>query len=294
MKQGYYHWEGDVNLEFDTRWIPYFLYCARTTFATGTTIKVGSGPFTYSFQPNILASPDNLVTGGVNRTLSLTVVRNGVRFKYSGGQVTSFEITIDGGILMFNCHIMGTTFADDTTAAGASWVPPRLLGATAHTINMGDNALTTSLLAPGPPVTVTTPMTSTTAASNFNGFTFSVNDNGAVQNRIIPSRAAAFISYGKTDAQITSQLDFLDNTEYDKFVATGKKRIQYIGLGTGATTDRVIVNVYDSVYEDYTVQLPGMGDLIMADATFHLLSSGGAAPPFDITVFTDQAITVPA
>ena len=294
VKQGYYHVEGDIGMEFDTRWVPYFLLCARTTFAVSTTIKTGAGPYVYTFQPSTLASPDNAATAGNNRTLSLTVVRNGVRFKLSGCQVTSYDITVDSGILRFNCHVIGTTMADDTTAATPSYVPPRLLGATAHVINQGDTALTTSVLAAGPPVTVTTPMTGATAATNFNGFTFSVNDNGAVQTRLNPTRAAAYISYGKTDASITSQLDFLDNTEYDKYVATTKKRLQYVGTGLSATTDRVVIDAYGPVYEDYTVALPGMGDLIMADATYHLLSSGGAAPPFDIAIFTDQNITIPA
>lgn len=281
VAQGPYHVEGDVNMEFDCRYVPYFLYATRHTITkTGAT-----APFSYKLVP---ASGGGLPTG--NRTLSLTVVRNGVQFRYSGCQVGSFEITIDAGVTRFNATIMGTTMATSAAAITPSFSAPRLLSSISQSIAIGDNALITAVASGG------TAMTGATVNTSFNGFTFTVNDNPSAENRINQNRSASYIAYHITEANVTTELDFLDKVDYDHYVATDSKRLQFIsGQVSGATPitqNRVTVDVYNSVFEEYSVNLGSWSDLTMATSNFHIISSGGAAPPFDMFIENDQDIVV--
>ena len=296
VRSGYYHVEGDITIEVDTRWMPYFLLGSRSTHATGATIKTGSAPYAYTFTSSSSASitPEN-------RTLSIQIVRNGVGFQYSGCMVTQYEFTIDTGVLRCTMHVIGTTQATTGSPVAATYAAPRMLAAQAHTLYMADGAVTTSALTPGPPVTATTPMVALTpVATNWNTFTCTVNDNGVVQNRIQPTRAASFVSLGITEITLTTQLDFLNSTDYAHFVNTDRKSIQFVSLGdtadvaAPATTNRMVLNLYNNFFNAYTVAAGAWGDLVMADVTLQTVSSGGAAPPFDLTFFTDQAITIPA
>lgn len=276
-KQGYYHIEGDISLEADSSLLPYFLHASRL----GVTKTGASAPFTYRYTPTSGAT-----IPATNRTLSISVERNNVWFGYAGCVVTSVEFTIDTGVLRANFHVIGLS---DIPAATVGTPTPtfattKLLGADAHSIAVGDGALTS---APSGAAA----MTGTTVDQTFDGFTFTANENGAAQNRINQSRAAAYISMGITEAQVTSSLDFQSRAEYDKFVSNANKRLQLIS--SNGLNDKVVVNVYNSVYEAYNVDLGAWGDLIMADSTFHILASGGTNPPFDINVVStlDLAVT---
>lgn len=267
---GYYHVEGDVGMEFDTRFVPYFLHGSRLSVT-----KTGTGPWTYKFVPSSGAT-----IPASNRTLSITVVRNGVVYGYFGCQITSFDITIDAGVLRFNCHVIGRGEASQT--ASPAYLAAQILGAQAHTISVGDGAQASGAMAGVTPVL------------DFNGFTFAVDDNGAAQNRIIAARSAAYISYGVTAASVTTQLDFQNRTEYDKFVSAASKKVQLVSSGAVPANDAVTVNVYNSVYEDYAVALGSWADLIMANANFHVIDSGGTNPAFDVSVVTSVSNITPA
>ena len=265
-KQGYYNIEGDISLEVDTRLLPYFLYASRLS-----AVKVGAGsPWTYTFTPSSGAQ-----IPATNRTMSIAIQRSGVWFGYSGCVVTSIEFTIDTGVM--RADIPAATVGSPTP----TFTAPQLMGADAHTISVGDNALLT-------PVSGAAAMTGATADLTWNGFTYTLNDNGAAQHRINQSRAAAYISMGITEAQVTSSLDFLSRVEYDKFVATTQKRLQC--LSSNGANDKLAINVYNAVYEAYNVDLGSWGDIVMADTTFHIIASGGANPPTDVVVVSTASI----
>ena len=277
-KQGFYHVEGAVELEFDTRYVPYFLHASRN----GVT-KVGAGsPWTYTYAPT-----SGAIIPATNRTLSITILRNGVWFGYTGCVVSSFDITVDGGILKFNAQVLGLQSVAQSVITASPPTPtftaPQILGAAAHSIAYGDNALTSGAAG-------VTAMASTTVNTSFNGFTFTANDNGAAQNRINTLRSPSYISFGITEAQITSEIDFLDRTEYDHFVAADSKRFQFIS--SNGANDKMAVNVYNAVYGEHTVDLGNWGDLVMANSTLRVLSSGGTNPGFDIVVVSSSSITV--
>jgi hypothetical protein len=279
-KQGYYHIEGNLNMEVDTRTLPYFLHASRL----GVT-KTGAGsPWTYKYQPSTGAQ-----IPATNRTCSITILRNGQWFGYAGCVVGSFDIMVDGGVLMLNItNLLGTTDVPQATITASPPTPtfttPQLLGANAHSLALGDGALASGAAG-------VAAMASTTVSTKFNGFTFTDNENAEAQNRINQLRSAAYISFGITEAQIAASLDFDTRVDYDHFVATDSKRFQFIS--SNSASDKVVINVYNSVFEEYPVSLGGWGDIIMADAVLRVLSSGGTNPGFDINVLstTDLVVT---
>lgn len=275
VRQGYYHIAGDISFEVDTRYMPYFLYGSRW----GVSKTVGP-PAVYTFSPSSTATVPS-----TNRTLSITVLKNGAVFAYSGCQVTQMVFTITNGILMCTVSIIGTTDNSGQSYTPSFSSPPRILSAPCHNIYLVDGATATGTITVGSPVL------------NFDGFTATINDNGAVQNRINASRAAAFVSYGITDLQVTSSLDFLDKTEYTKFLSTSRKSMQLLSTGntTGVTAGHDIfqMDFYDMVYDVYNVELGSWESLIMAQATLRGVASGGTNPPADIIITSDSAI-VPA
>lgn len=276
-KQGFYHIEGGLNMEVDTRTLPYFLHASRL----GVTKSGVSSPWTYKYQPGTGA-----VIPATNRTMSITILRNGVWFGYAGCVVGSFDLTVDNGVLMFNVsQLLGLTDVPSGTIGSPTpaFTTPQLLGASAHSVAFGDGALAT-------PAAGVTAMSGTTPSTKFSGYTFTDNENAVAQNRITPTRGAAYISFGITEAQIASSLDFDDKSDYNHFIATDSKRSQFISSNGAA--DKVVVNVYNSVFDEYPVSLGGWGDIIMADSVLRVLSSGGANPGFDINVVSSLDLVV--
>src|ERR1043166_4240590 len=166
VKQGYYHAEGDIDWEVDTAYLPYFLYCARLT-----VVKTGAGPYNYVFKLGSGASSGIGGSNATQKTMSITIVRNGKVFKYVGCVIPQYNFRIEDGQLKSNMSIMGLgetgTNADSPPAS--TFTTQQLLGADAHTISVD---------AAGSSPAFSTPST------DFNGYTLHVNDNGAAQQRI--------------------------------------------------------------------------------------------------------------
>src|SRR5438270_9997466 len=74
-KQSYYHVEGDIVMEVDARYMPYFMYASRHTVT-----KTGSGaPYTYAAVPG---GQGTAYPGGSARGLSIGTDRDNVGFLY--------------------------------------------------------------------------------------------------------------------------------------------------------------------------------------------------------------------
>ena len=254
VKQGYYHIEGEFEMEVDVDFVPYFLFATRHTpsFASGV----------YTFVPSDAGSTSTAASGMVQRTLSITIERNNIEFGYSGCTLGSLRFFLDGGILKMSGNLIGEK--DNVTSGHTpTWTAPSLFGADASEISIGPSGLTPTF----------------TPVYDFNGFEFEANFNGSAQNRIRRDRSASYVAFGETELSLTTELDFVDKTEYDNFVATTQKAVRLEsligGVSFAAATEAFRLTVYRAVYETYDLGLSGLGDLIMAGVTMRGIGIAG-------------------
>jgi hypothetical protein len=262
-------------MEVDPNFLPYFLYCSRHVITKDAVTLTPN--IVYKFAPGSQGSA-SAGTGANPRTASITIVRNGIGYGYAGCVMGGYEFTIDNGVLLVTFNAFGLSQETPAGLGTPAWIDPVLYGAASHAVYV-DAAGT------GP--------TFATPDLNFNGFTFTNTFNAAAQNRLTPSRAATYISYGETEATYSTELDFVDKTEYNNMEAASKRavRLESIKGSTWATADSgVRININNSVYNTYTVNLGGMSDLIMATVEGRAIGiAGGDA--YSIEVQTTADIT---
>lgn len=262
VRQSYYHAEGDIVLEVDPNYLPYFLYASRHTIT-----KTGAGPYVYSAAPTNVGAT---YPGGSARGLSIAVIRNGVGFLYPGAVVNTWEFTIDNGVLRASLGMLALGEQNLAGAVTESWVDPDLYGADSHSVYVDAAGLTPAFAA---------------RDVTHNGFTFRANYNATPQNRIVPTRSATYVAYGETEATYETELDFVSKAEYDAMKVNDLRSLKLEslhpgGAGTtwGTATDATRIIVYRSNYDDYEVGLSGMGDLIMARVTGRSIGISGGVP----------------
>lgn len=265
-KPSYYHAEGDITFDVDPQFLPYILHCSRHTIT-----KTGSGPYVYTYSPSQAGSASTAASGNVSRTASITIFRNNVGFGYFGCTIGGYTFEIVDGILRLTCNVLGMGEQLPTETASPTWTAPILYGADSHSVFVGNAGLSPTF----------------SQVYDYNGFSFEANFNAEAQNRIRADRSASYISFGETEATFDTELDFIDRTEYNNFVATTKRAVRLSSLNGGANfssaTNGVEITAYNSVYDSYEVGLAGIGDLIMASVTGRLLGIAGGNP-YDIKV----------
>lgn len=271
---GYYHVEGDIEMEVDPHYLPYFLYASRHTAA-----KSGSGPYTYAFTPNTAGASSTTAGDTTAKTLSILCVRNGVGFGYAGCVVSQFSFNIDGGVLKVTMSIMGESESEQTPTV-PSWLDPEIFGADSHNVYVAPSGVSPTWGSP---------------ADGFNGFTFNVNHNAEPQNRIISERSASYIKYGKTDIEIDSELDFVDRSDYDKFVnsetAAFKLSSTTGGVDLSSAASGVTLEAYRCAYDTYDISVGSIDAIIMAGFRGHgLVQVGGT--PYKVTVKTPTNVGI--
>jgi hypothetical protein len=263
-KPSYYHVEGDIELEVDPSNIVYFLYAGRHTIT-----KTAGPPAVYKFVPNSAGTASTAAGVTVPKTLSITVVRNGEVFGYTGVALGGFEFSVDTdtGVLMATLNMFGLAeaVAADPTEA---WIAPDLLGADSHRVYLDAAGIAPTFLNP--------------VDVNHNGLTFSANFNPTAQNRVRADRGASYISFGITEGTLSAELDFLTRADYDFFKATNKRSLRMESLNGGATlalaTSGVRLQANNYFFNTYSVPLEGMGDLVTADTEGRMLGiTGGDA-----------------
>lgn len=257
VAQGYYHIEGDVELEADVNYLPYLLYCTRHNIAFASGV--------YTFTPSTAGSTSTAASGAVQRTASITIVRNGIGFGYSGCTLGSLGFFVDGGVLKFRATMFGEK--DNVVAAPPTptWSPASLFGASAHSVYVDASSATPAFAA--------------SPVRDFNGFEFTANHNPSAENRLVNDRSATYIAFHETEISVNTELDFVDKTEYDNFVATTQKAFRLESLKGGATfalaTEAVSIDINRGVYETYDLGLSGLADLIMAGVTIRGIGIAG-------------------
>jgi hypothetical protein len=264
VKQSYYHVEGDIVMEVDAHFLPYFLYASRHTVT-----KTGTGPYLYTAVPSKRGSS---YPGGTAKGISIMVTRNGEDFLYNGCVVNQWAFTLENGIGRVTMSILGLGENDPATPGTAvpTWIAPSLFGADAHAIYTDAAGLTPAFASPD---------------ATFNGYTFTANHNGEPQNRVKRDRSASYIKYGITEVSYDTELDFTSKTEYNNFKNLVFKAIRFESItpggsgGTwGAATEGYRITAYRTNYATSETTLSGMGDLVMSRTTGRGLGiTGGSA-----------------
>jgi hypothetical protein len=253
VKQGFYHAEGDIEMEVDPDFLPYFMHCSRHTIT-----KSGAGPYTYKYTPSTAGATSTAASGNVQRTASITVIRNGKGFGYAGCTLGGYQFTLgDDGVLKVTLNVLGLSETDPVANLGTpTWATPNLIGAAGHYVYTAASAASPTFGA---------------TSTDFNGFTFGTNFNAEAQNRINALRSAAYIKFGESEHSFETELDFIDRTEYDAFVANTQKAYRFESLNGGATlaaaTSGIRLQANRAVFETYDLGLSGLGDTIMAGVT---------------------------
>ena len=245
VKQGYYHVEGDIQMEADPRFLPYFLHSTRHT--------IGFSAGVYTYAPSSAGSTSTAASGNVQRTMSITISRNNALFGYAGCTMGGYEWTIEDAVLKVTFNVLGLSEQAPTGTPAPTWVAPDLFGADAHAISVAASG---------------TAPTFGAASIDYNGYTFRSEFGAEPQNRIRRDRSASYISFGETVANLETELDFINRTEYDNFVATTQRAVRMESINGGASfaaaTSGVQITQNRMVWEDYDLGLEGIGDLIMA------------------------------
>lgn len=249
--------EGDVSMEAFEDVVAYMLYCARTS-----VVKTGTTPnFTYAFSGAAVAIPP--------RTMSITVVRNGIVFAYVGCVIGSYTFNISDGLLMFNTTILGRDEAVQSlpTATWQTGIQAGPFGAGKYKLEIP------------------------TASQIFDSdnFEFSVDDSPEAQYRLKDTgRGAQFIAYGERSCGLTIERDFENRTDYDAFKALTAQSITL--AATKGANNSITILMPAAIKDTYEVGLSGQGDLIRAAVAYqNVIDSTGNA--YTITVKTQQDIT---
>lgn len=235
---GNFHMEGDLSIEALEDVVLYFLAASRTGI-----VKTGSTPnFTYTITPTAAAV--------ANKTLSITLVRNGIVFGYVGVTVSSFTFTVDGSILMFNISLMGRDEAVQSLPT-PTWPTTAPFGAGQYSIE----------------IPTATPVLDTDT------FEFTVEDNAEPAFRLkSPGRGAQFIKYGERNSTMTMERDFDSRTDYDAFKALTAQSITI--TATKGANNSISMLAPVSIKDTYEVTAPGQGDLVRASIEYQNVIDG--------------------
>lgn len=249
---GNVHINGDMEMEALEDVVPYFILASRVD-----AIKVVNGSdIEYTFTPNPNATPE--------LSLSLTIVRNGIVFGYTGCVVSSFTFTPTDGMLMFNISIVGSDEAVQSLPT-ATWPTTVPFGAGQYEVSIAG-----------------------TQVFDTDTFEFAVNDNAEPQFRLKNTgRGAQFVKFGERETTITMERDFLNRTDYDAFKALTAQAI-FI-RGEKSATNYIQVTAPVSVKNTYEVGLSGQGDLVRASIEYmNVIDSVGDS--YEIEIGTQENI----
>jgi hypothetical protein len=250
------HVAGDISMDALADVIPYFLLAGRTSVQ-----KTGAGPYVYTFVPTPGAIP--------TRTLSITIVKNGVVFAYTGVVVNTFQLTTDNGILKFNVGLIGRDEATQSVPT-PTWPTTEPFGAGSYEILFGG---------PDPSDQI----------FDVDTFDFSVDNGGEPQFRLKNTgRGAQFIKYGEMAATLSMERDFESRADYDAYKALTQNEV-HLNCVNGA--EEISVNLSTAIADSYEVALGGQGDLVRASVSYQcVINAAGETYEIEITTAEDIAV----
>lgn len=248
------HIEGDIEMDVTEDVLAHFMYASRMD-----VVKTGAGPnYTYTGTPNANATPA--------KTLSLTIVRNGVVFAYTGCVVSQFTFTVNDGTLTYNASIVGLDEATQST--------PTPTWPTTTPYGMGQYSIE---------IPTATPVADTDT------FEFQVNDNAEPQYRLTSTgRAAKFVKFGEREVTTSFERDFQSRTDYDAFKAMTAQTLTV--TATKGANNSITILAPVSVKDTFETQLSGQGDLVRSSIAYQNLV-GPSTAAYTLTVKSQENIT---
>lgn len=254
---GYVEVGGDIEVEVTPDHLPVILRAARLSQAvTGTTPKV------YTTTPTNVAVPA--------QTLSITVVRNGIVFGYTGCVVGSQKYSLADGLLVATFSILGRDEAVQSVPT-PTWSTERPFGPGEYDIQVP------------------------TASSVLDTDTFelSIEDNAESQFRLKNTgRGAQFIKYGERSVELTMERDFESRTEYDAFKAMTAQGITI--MCSQGVNSKVQFKVPAAIKDSYEIAgNSGQADLIRASIKYMGVLDSVTGKSYEIVTTTTATITVP-
>jgi len=249
--------EGDIELEGLAEPLVYFHKASRATL-----VKTGAAaPWTYTFTPNAAATALN--------TLSITIVRNGVVFGYTGCVVSSFKYTIDNGMLKATMSIVGSDEAVQS-------LPSPVYAGQAQVFGAGD-------------YTMEVPTAS--QVFDMDSFELSIEDNAEPQFRLRSGgqRGAQFMKYGERTVTLSTERDFQTRADYDAYKAL---TAQSITLKCDKTTgEQVKFTLPVAVKDSYELALSGQGELIRGSISYQGVFDIATSKAYELVIKSNTDIT---
>lgn len=234
---GNFNVEGDISIEGMEDCILYFLYASRLS-----VVKSGTTNLTYTFTPTAGAIPA--------RTMSVTVVRNGIVFGFTGIVVGQQTFTVEDGILMYNISCLGRDEAVQSVPT-PTWPTTVPFGAGQYSIE----------------IPTASPVLDTDT------FEFSIDDSAEAQFRLKSSgRGAQFIMYGERSVTVSLERDFESRTDFDAFKALTSQDISIVA--TKGANNSITLNTPVTIKDTYEVQNSGQGDLVRASIAYNAVING--------------------
>jgi hypothetical protein len=245
--------EGDITMDALSTIAPYFHHAGRATVA-----KTGTAPYVYTYTPSPAALPPN-------KTLSITVVRNGLAFGYFGCVVHGFSYSVNNGVMSATYNILGQDETDQT-------LPTPVFDATDPVMGAGSWAIENPVA---------------TSVTDVDTFTFTVADNGTAEYRLRNTAAAAFIRFGEQNATMALERDFQSRADYDVWKNLVSRSMK-VTATNGA--EKIELSLTGGAYSDYTINLGGQGDLIRASGTLQAIADASGAG-YGLKITTSENIT---
>jgi hypothetical protein len=221
-----------------------------------TVVKSGAGPnYVYTGTPNANATPA--------KTMSITIVRNGIVFGYSGCVVGSFTFGIDDGTLTYNISIVGNDEAVQS-APTATWPTTTPFGMGQYTIEI--------------------PTSST--VTDTDTFEFKVEDNADPNFRLKSTgRGAQFIAFGEREVTLSVERDFEARTDYDAFKAMTAQSVQI--TASKGVNNNIAILTQSALKDTYEVSLDSQGDVVRASIVYQCLVAA-ATPTYTLIVKSQE------
>jgi len=246
---------GDMEIVADDKVVPYFLKCSRATMT-----RTGTSPnFTYTFVPNS--------NGTATNTMSLTIVKNGIVFGFTGLVVGSYSFNVADGMLMMRNSMVGSDEATQTLPV-PTFSAPTQFGAGTYSFQIP------------------------TASQIFDvdTFEFSVDDAAEPQFRLQSGglRGARYVKYGSRTARMVFDRDFQDKAEYNLYKALTATTLQV--LASNGTNNQIIFDLYNAVRDTMTVTTGSQGDLIRAHEELMAVFDFGVSKSYQIACKTQEVL----